>query len=91
VSRILGSARAIESISLADLRVYCDRRAKEPGKGGTVRPYTIRKELRTLRQVWGWGHRLGIVTAPSWRVADLELDPDRGRELGPAHTNMLIQ
>jgi hypothetical protein len=45
-----------------------------------VRPYTIRKELRTLHQVWNWGHRLGIAPAPSWRIADLELEPDRGRE-----------
>ena len=80
VSRILGPTQGIESITLADLRGYCDRRAKEPGKGGKVRPYTIRKELRTLRQCWEWGHRLGVATAPSWRVADLELEPDRGRE-----------
>jgi integrase len=80
VARILGPTRAIESIALGDLRAYCNRRLKEPGKGGKVRPYTIRKELRTLHQVWEWGHRLGVVTTPSWRVADLELEPDRGRE-----------
>lgn len=80
VSRILGKDRAIDSIGLTDLRTYCEHRAKEPGKAGLVRPYTIRKELRTLRQVWEWGHRLGNAPAPVWRMADLELEPDRGRE-----------
>ena len=80
VSRILGSDQAVESLSLAELCAFCDHRATEPGKRGKVRPYTIRKELRTFRQVWTWGSRLGIVAAPSWRIEDLELKPDRGRE-----------
>jgi integrase len=79
VKRILGEKRALP-LEMADLRAYCEQRATERGKRGLVRPYTIRKELRTLRQAWQWGHRLGIAPAPAWRIADLELEPDRGRE-----------
>jgi len=77
---LLGETTEVNTIKLGHLRTYCDQRSKEPGKRGTVRPYTIRKELKTFRQVWVWGAQHGIVDPPTWSMDNLEFDKDPGRE-----------
>ena len=60
---------AIESITLEHVQRYCDRPAKMVYHGQRIRPYSIRKELRTFRQTWLWGFRRGHVRfAPSWEI-----------------------
>jgi integrase len=80
ISRLLGANKPIEAVTCADLQGYVDARAKEAGKNGKVQSYTIRKELRRFRQTWEWGRRNGVCSAPEWRIADLALEPDQGRE-----------
>lgn len=84
VRRLLGDGAPFEAIGLADIQRYCDRRAKDEWHGKPIRPYTIRKELRTFRQVCEWGSGRGYLkVGPSWQSKDLTLGKDQGREPFP--------
>jgi len=65
--RVLGATRKFETLSVDVLQKYVDKRAIE----GVVRD-TIRKELATLRVVWGWASkRSHVASPPAWKMADL--------------------
>ena len=67
--RLLGEDAGFEALGLDVIQGYVDRRARE----GVGRE-TIRKELSTLRVIWGWAFKRGhIATAAAWRMADLTL------------------
>jgi hypothetical protein len=67
--RVLGANRKFESLSLDILQRYVDKRAHE----GVVRA-TIRKELSTLRVVWGWAFKRSHLASPlTWKMSDLTL------------------
>lgn len=67
--RVLGSERSFSTLDVQTIQKYVDKRAKE----GVVRE-TIRKELTTLRVVWGWAFKRQHVASPlSWKIADLTL------------------
>ena len=67
--RVLGADRRFDSLSVEVLQRYADKRAGE----GVVRE-TIRKELATLRVVWGWAFKRGhVATPPAWKPSDLTL------------------
>lgn len=79
--RILGPDTPVESISLAEAQRYSSRRSGEVWRGRPIGSDTIRKELKTLRYVWGWGHGLGhLSTACGWKLKDLNFGKDPGRE-----------
>lgn len=81
VRRLLGTDTAVKAIGLVDVQRYCDRRAKEEWHGKPIRPYTIRKELRTFRQTCEWAYGRGHLPAPpSWQLRNLTLGKDQGRE-----------
>lgn len=81
VEKILGADTPVETITLEHVQRYSDRRAKIVYHGQRIRPYTIRKELRTFRQTWLWGFRRGHVrSTPSWEIPVLDLQKDEGRE-----------
>jgi integrase len=81
IEKVLRTDTPVESITLEHVQRYCDRRAKMVYHGQRIRPYTIRKELRTFRQTWLWGFRRGHVGfAPSWEIPVLDLQKDEGRE-----------
>ncbi|MHC5540891.1 tyrosine-type recombinase/integrase, partial [Singulisphaera rosea] len=57
------------------------RRSQERWRDRPISSDTIRKELKTLRYVWGWGQSLGhLPVACPWQLKDLQLGKDRGRE-----------
>lgn len=62
MERILGSHKPVQAITVADVQQCVNKRARERGNRGKVRPTTLKKELATLRVVWNWGVRLGHVT-----------------------------
>lgn len=67
--RVLGADCKFESLALDVLQKYVDKRAVE----GVVRE-TIRKELTTLRVVWGWAFKRKHVESPlAWKLSDLTL------------------
>ena len=67
--RVLGEGLRFDSLSVEVLQRYADKRAGD----GVVRE-TIRKELATLRVVWGWAAKRGhVATPPSWKPSDLTL------------------
>ena len=62
LARELGEGFPIRNLSLADLQLYVDKRAKAKGRRGALNPATIRKEIVTLRTAWNWGVRMKIVS-----------------------------
>ncbi len=74
--RILGAKLTFDTISLATVQSYADRRAKEKAERDT-----IRKELATLRVVTAWAFKRGhIARAASWLIKDITLP--KGNEKG---------
>jgi hypothetical protein len=57
--RVLGANRKFDSLAIDVLQKYVDKRSEE----GVVRA-TIRKELSTLRVVWGWAFKRKHVAVP---------------------------
>jgi integrase len=65
--RVLGEGVAFESLEVDVVQKYVDARAKEG-----VGRQTIRKELSTLRVVWGWAYkRKHVQSPPGWKMKDL--------------------
>ena len=54
LERILGKRTKIGAFSTGDIQKYVDKRAKEPGRRGKVKPVTIRKEVTTLSTIFNW-------------------------------------
>jgi integrase len=66
-ARVLGEGPAFDSLGVETIQGYVDMRAKE----GVGRE-TIRKELSTLRVVWGWAFKRGHIREPlGWKMKDL--------------------
>ena len=79
--RILGSDAPVEAITLAEAQKYASRRLGEEWRGRPIGSDTIRKELKTLRYVWGWARGLDHLSPDcKWESKDLDLGKDRGRE-----------
>lgn len=81
VARVLGEDKAVETIGLPTINGYARKRLAEPKR---PKPYTIRKEAKTLRYLWTWGVKAGhVASGPAWKPADVELpkDEQRGRFL----------
>ena len=51
LERILGKRTKVATFGTGDIQKYVDKRAKEPGRRGKVKPVTIRKEVTTLGSV----------------------------------------
>ncbi len=67
--RLLGEKVAFESLGVETIQKYVDKRVRE----GVGRE-TIRKELSTLRVIWGWAFkRKHIGSAIGWKMTDLTL------------------
>lgn len=64
VAKTLGKGFPLASIGLGDLQRHVDARLKAKYRGRPISPTTIRKELATLRAVWNWGERMGLVSGP---------------------------
>jgi hypothetical protein len=61
--RLLGKKFAIQKLTTLDLQRYVDRRSKDKGmRGRKVTPTTIKKAVITLRTVWNWGVKHGLLT-----------------------------
>jgi len=65
LEKVFGTAFTISSLALSDLQDYVNKRAKRRGKNGrTLSATTIKKEIQTLRTVWRWGAKNGLVAGP---------------------------
>lgn len=84
--RLLGEDRAVCSIALADVQGYHNKRIKQNWHGESTKARTIRKELATLRYLWGWGLKHGhLPTPPSWAMKEIDFTKD-GEEREPFRT-----
>ena len=67
--RVIGPDRRFDTLGVDSIQKYVDDRAKE----GVVRE-TIKKELTTLRVLWGWAYQRKHIALPlAWRIKDLTL------------------
>jgi integrase len=84
VERILGAATPLRSVDLAAAQRYAKARGKEThGKKARrpIRPYTVRKELKSFRHAWAWCRSRGLVpVAPVWVLGEITLPKDREPE-----------
>lgn len=81
VKRLLGPSTRVEGVRLREAQRYADVRAQETHHGRHIRPYTIRKELSSLRRALSWAAERGHVeNAPAWRVGAIDIGKDPGRE-----------
>lgn len=61
--RVFKKTFPIQQLTRADLQRFVDRRSKNKGRrGGKVKPITIRKAVNTLRAVWNWAVKGGLLT-----------------------------
>ena len=68
-NRVLGESLPFEGVGVGTLQTYVNARSKE----GVARD-TIRKELATLRAIWGWAYKRHHISSPAgWKMADLTL------------------
>jgi len=80
-ARILKGSTPVESLTLAVAQRYVAARSREIYRNKPIRPETILKELETLRKIWGWGAKVGLVgVSCSWSLADLQVGKQGGRE-----------
>ena len=61
--RILRTSTPVKDIDLDALKKYRRRRASKKHHGKPITDATIRKELSTFRQVWGWAKQNGYVSS----------------------------
>ena len=60
--RVLGKAFNIQKLTSMELQRYVDRRSKDKGlRGRKVTPGTIRKAIITLRTLWNWAVKNGLL------------------------------
>jgi len=60
--RVLGKRFTVQKLTALDLQRYVDRRPKDKGmRGRKVTPTTIKKAVITLRTVWNWGAKHGLL------------------------------
>lgn len=84
--RLLGETKAVPSISLADVQGYHNKRGKQIYHGEPTKARTIKKELATLRYLWGWGLKHGhLASPPSWELKEIDFKKEE-REREPFRT-----
>ena len=63
LERLLGKRTKVSTFGSGDIQKYVDKRAKEPGRRGKVKPVTIRKEVTTLSTIFNWAVSNGYLDA----------------------------
>jgi integrase len=80
LTRHLGADCLLDDLTLADVQAYCGKRLKDKWHGKPISPETIRKEVKTLRQIWARAKKLGMVkTLPDWGFKDLMMSKPKGK------------
>jgi integrase len=84
VERLLGADTPLAAIDLSAAQRYVKARGREThGKkvNRPIRPYTIRKELKSFRHVWAWCHSRSLVEpGPAWELVEITLPRDKEPE-----------
>ena len=60
--KVFGESVRLADINLHDVEQYVQRRNRQRYRGKRISGKTIRKELVTFQQVWGWSRERGYVT-----------------------------
>jgi integrase len=62
--RLIGSKKALRTLTNSELQQYITKRSTEKGKRGNVSGTTIRKELATLGSLWNWAISQELLEKP---------------------------
>jgi hypothetical protein len=93
IERVLGTETPLDSINLAAAQRHANLRGKETHAKKIkrpIRPYTVRRELKSFRHVWTWCQRRELVPlGPDWDLSEITLSRDR--ELEPFRTIVEIK
>lgn len=83
IERLIGKTVRLSEINASTLQDYVDKRAKEKGRHGNIKPATLRKEITTLYSIFEWaigsGYQLQIPNRKSIRYP-------KGKERPPFQT-----
>lgn len=93
IERIMGGDTSLEAIDLPAAQVYAKKRLAETRGGKRPKPYTVRKELKTLCHVWRWAVAQKYVDATlTWKLGDVDLpkDEDPGHWLTMAEIKVRV-
>lgn len=71
LKRHLGANRTVQTLTKANLQTYVEKRLKDAWRGKPLTPETVRNELVTLRILWNWGVKEGLLRGTS-PVKDVE-------------------
>ena len=63
LQRLIGKRTKAATFGTGDIQKYVDKRAKEPGRRGTIQATTIRKEITTLSTIFKWAVSNGHLDA----------------------------
>ncbi|WP_197439971.1 tyrosine-type recombinase/integrase [Calycomorphotria hydatis] len=74
ILRVLGEDIVADDIDLNSLDRFVRKRSREKGqRGHTIGAETMRKELKTLRQVWSWGQKRSLVSGDFPQIKEIRL------------------
>jgi integrase len=83
LARIIGGETSIAAMTAASIQQFVDARSKELHRGHPVKPKTVRKAIATLRFVWNWANRRGLVPT---KFPDVVLDFPKEKQPEPFRT-----
>lgn len=63
--RHLRKSKLVQSVTMADVQAYVEKRMRDNYRDKPIRPDTVKKEVATLRLIWNWAVTQGYVTGPA--------------------------
>jgi integrase len=83
LARIIGGDTPVAAVTAGSVQQFVDTRSRELHLGHPVKPKTVRKAVATLRFVWNWSQRRGLV--PS-KFPDVDLAFPKEKQPEPFRT-----
>ncbi len=83
LERLIGKRTSVATFGTGDIQKYVDKRSKEPGRRGPIKPVTIRKEVTTLSTIFRWAVSNGYLKAAPEKK---EIRYPKGKQKPPFQT-----
>lgn len=83
LARLIGGATPVAAVTAGAVQQFVDARSRELHLGHPVKPKTVKKAVATLRFVWNWAHRRGLVPT---KFTDVELAFPKEKQPEPFRT-----
>lgn len=77
--RHLRKSKLAQSVTMADMQAYVEKRLRDSYRDNPIRPDTVRKEVATFRLIWNWavghGHLVGPAPTKGLKYPKTEQKP----------------